>query len=512
MSAGQGCGNKAHVVRGEGLAGLEAANAEPADLGTGEIGPLRLERTLVRARAAQAGWAAFPIAERLRVIHRLRRAIAGDPRPLLRAFEERRPPAESLSAEILPLLDAARFLEREAGRLLAPRRPPGSRPLWLAGVRSEIRRHPFGLVLILAPSNYPLMLPGIQALQALAAGNAVCIKPAPSGEAAMVALARVLTASGLPDGVFAVLDSAAENGLRAIAAGVDKIVLTGSAETGARVLAAAAPRLTPATMELSGCDAAFVLEGADLELVYRCLTYGLRLNGGATCIAPRRVFVAPHRAADFAVELSRRLASVPAVRLSDPVAALVDRALAEATAAGARVLGARNGNVTGPIVVVGGDESLRVAREDIFAPLISVIASEMPEAALAADRACPYALGASVFGPTGEAVDVARRLRAGSVVVNDIIVPTADPRLPFGGRAASGFGVTRGAEGLLEMTAIQALSVRRGGFRLHLRPPASSDEAALTVLLAALHAGTVGLLRTVGRIVRSRRTPRPVPR
>lgn len=433
------------------------------------------------ARAAQTGWAAEPVARRLAVIARFRRAVAADPWRLVGSVPPPRDPAETLAAEILPLLAAARFLERRAARLLAPRRPPGAAPAWLFGVRAEIRREPLGVVLILAPSNYPLMLPGIQALQALAAGNAVGLKPAPGCAAAAEAFAAALAAAGLPRGLLAVLGE--EDGAAAVEAGADKIVLTGSAATGARVLAAAAARLTPATMELSGCDAVFVLPGADLALAADCIAYGLRLNGGATCIAPRRVFVARSLAAALEAALLRRLASAPGTRLPPAVRGLADAVLAEADAAGARALGPR-GDAFGPVLVADANADMRLAREDVFAPVAALIAVEDMEDALAQAARCRYALGASIFGPPDAARALAGRVRAGSVTINDIIVPTADPRLPFGGRGASGFGVTRGAEGLLEMTALKAISIRRHGPRPHLRP---ADPGQLATLLALLY-------------------------
>jgi len=173
------------------------------------------------------------------------------------------------------------------------------------------------VVLILGPGNYPLFLPGAQALQGLAAGNAVCVKPAPGASAPMLALADLLRRAGLPQDVLHVLDEA--SGPAAVASGADFIVLTGGAETGRRVLHAAAETVTPAAMELSGVDAVFVLEGADLALVAAALAYGLRLNGGQTCIAPRRVFVPEQAAAEL---LSRLLAQLPPpAPVPEPVAA-----------------------------------------------------------------------------------------------------------------------------------------------------------------------------------------------
>jgi acyl-CoA reductase-like NAD-dependent aldehyde dehydrogenase len=444
----------------------------------------------VRAAAGAAGaaWGAVPLAERLAVVRRFRRLAARDPRRL--AASVARAEADTLAAEILPLLAAARFLERAAPGLLAPRTLSGGRPLWLAGVRAEVRREPVGAVLLLAPSNYPLMLAGVQTLQALAAGNAVVWKPAAGGGAAAAAMAGLLAAAGLPAGVLQVLDERAATGAAAAASGYDRIVLTGSARTGAAVLAASAATLTPCTMELSGNDPVFVLPGADLDLAARCLGYGLRLNAGATCIAPRRVFATEAAAAALAERLAPLAAALPEATPPAPVRALLERLVAEAEAGGA--VASRHPGAT---IVRGARPGMALLREDVFAPALSFVS--LPggdwdtEAALRGAADCPYALGASVFGPVAAARALAARIDAGSVAVNDVIVPTADPRLPFGGRRRSGFGVTRGAEGLLEMTAIKTVSVRRpgvlGGLRVHLAPQRPADAARLATLIRWLY-------------------------
>ena len=434
---------------------------------------------LIRARTAGNAWAAAGLRTRLAVIAQARRLIAADAAAL--AATVQRAVADTLVAEVLPLAEAARFLVRRAPALLAPRRLRGGRPLWLLGVRAELRREPCGAVLILAPGNYPLFLPGAQALQALAAGNAVCVKPAPGCVAPMLALAGLLRRAGLPDGVLQVLDPTA--GEAASRAGFDRIVLTGSAETGARVMAAAAGTLTPTTMELSGSDAVFVLPGADLDLVAACLAYGLRLNGGATCIAPRRVFVPAVLAGALEAKLLALLPAIPDATVPNAVAARLHGLLDQAVADGARIAAAGNGR---PVVVAAARPGMALLQHDVFAPWLALVPVADTAAALAAAADCPYALGASVFGPPAAARELAAQVRAGSVCINDLIVPTADPRLPFGGRGRSGFGSTRGAEGLLEMTVPKAVSIRRGRFRPHLdaaTPDAAAQFAAMTALL-----------------------------
>ena len=389
-------------------------------------------RAVAAARAAQGRWGALPPRERLRPLKAFRHRCAAQARELADAIDsQHRTPAEKLASEVIPLADAVKFLERNAARLLRPQRfGRRGRPVWLGRMVLEVRREPLGVVLIVSPSNYPLFLPGVQVVQALAAGNAVLVKPAPGQSAPMHRIRAMLD---VDEDLFAVLPEAVGAVNEAVQAGADKVVLTGSAETGQAVLELLAPHLTPATMELSGHDAVFVCPDADLELVARSIAYALTLNGGATCIAPRRVFVP----AQFVPALE--------VKLRDRLAAL------------------------NPL------------------PPLSIVPVADMRHALALNDECPYALGATVFGSASSAAEVAGRVNAGCVVVNDAIVPTADPRLPFGGRGRSGFGVTRGAEGLLEMTRVKAIATRGGAFRPHLEPPHALDEDLFRHYLTAAH-------------------------
>lgn len=455
------------------------------------------------ARAAQRHWAERPVRERLTVLRRLRRDIAatglgtggtGD----LAASVHRESRVETLTAEVIPLAEALRFLEREAEALLAPHRPGAAgRPWWLGGVDLEIHREPHGVVLVVGPSNYPLFLPGVQTVQALAAGNAVLLKPGRGGKEAAESMASRLAEAGLPEGLVDVLPERPECVRMALDAGVDKVVLTGSAATGRAVLRELAPRLVPATMELSGCDAAFVRADADLDRVTDALVFGLRLNGGATCIAPRRVFVDARLAQELADRLGRAVRSLAPTEVAPAVAERSRERIAEALEIGARRLTgpfrpeSLQAGFFPPVVLTGVPPQAALLSEDLFAPVLSLVPVSGDEEALAFDARCPYALGATVFGAEAGARALARRIRAGVVVVNDLIVPTADPRLPFGGRGDSGFGVTRGAEGLLEMTVPKALAVRvrkRGRLR-HLEPPVPEDEALLRAFLALVHGG-----------------------
>lgn len=450
-----------------------------------------------RARNARHDWQNRSLTERLRVVDRFRRLLVAKAPDLAGDLELPIPrqTAETLAAEVIPLADACRFLQREAGELLKPKRLGGrGRPAWLDGTETELRREPHGVVLILGTWNYPLLLVGVQTLQALVAGNAVLLKPGRGASAAAEALAGMLEEAGLPRGVAQVLPEEPDAARAAIAAGVDHIVLTGSAETGRTVLRQAAAQLTSCTMELSGCDAVFVQAGADLDLVVRALSFGLRFNAGATCIAPRRVFVHKSLAGDLEARLQASVGTTRVHGVAPREAGRARQFVEQAVVSGARLLsGSLQATLSSaaescvPWIVADAHPKMALLRSDLMVPVLALVSVSDDEAALDANAQCPYALGATVFGPEPEAGRLAERIDAGCVVVNDMIAPTADPRVPFGGRHESGFGVTRGAEGLLAMTRVKAIVRQKRRRPRHLEPPSRHDLKLLLRYFQASH-------------------------
>jgi acyl-CoA reductase-like NAD-dependent aldehyde dehydrogenase len=235
-----------------------------------------------------------------------------------------------------------------------------------------------------------------------------------------------------------------------------------------------------------------VREDADLDRVVNCLRFGLLLNQGATCIAPRRVFVHQSRATELegrlAVTFGPEVAGAGRLRLKPAWHSLIRAALG----GGAHIVSgacSEDGMLTPPLVLAGVALDAGLLQADVFAPVMSLLVVSGDAEALDMNRRCPYALGATVFGrDLRSARQLAGAIRAGVVVVNDMIVPTADPRLPFGGLHRSGFGTTRGAEGLLEMTAPKAIAVRRGGWLPHLAPPQPGDGSLFQEFILAAHA------------------------
>jgi acyl-CoA reductase-like NAD-dependent aldehyde dehydrogenase len=469
-----------------------------------ELTPSRVEiesipAALAAARVAQARWASTPLATRLALIRELRHLIAENAIAISEASASarHRPALESLTAEVLPLAEACRFLEREAEAILATRRL-GRRalPLWLSGVRREIRREPLGVVLIIGPGNYPLLLPGVQLIQALAAGNAVLLKPGVGGTAAALALIELIIRAGFDSQLVSVLPESTEAARVAIEARPDKVLFTGSAETGEKILHQLAPHLIPATMELSGSDAVVVRADADLDLVTKALVFGLKLNAGATCMAPKRVFVHRSIATELEGRLARALPIELSLRLAPAVSVRLRPMLEQALAAGVHFIAGGlhdDGSILAPVVLGGATPTSRLLQEDLFAPVLIVSTFASDEEAVTRANDGAFALGASIFTRNQTAArQLAAYLNAGVVTINDLIVPTADAHVPFGGRKRSGFGVTRGAEGLLELTAPKVITVSRNKFRPAFDPPHPKDEAMFQAYLRLTHGRGLG--------------------
>lgn len=446
-------------------------------------------------RQAQGKWAQTPIARRLDVLRKARHELARVSDLLVDAIspELHRTRADSYGSEVLPLLAACRFLEQEAARILKPRRLGWTRrPFWLAGIDSTVERVPFGVVLIIAPANYPLLLAGVQTLQALAAGNAVVWKPGRNScDVAHVFQAALLRA-GLPDGLLEVTDDSTETAIAELKAGPDKVFFTGSADSGRAVLRLAAEQTIPVVTELSGCDAVVALDSADPDRVVNALAWGMRLNGSSTCIAPRRLFLVGGGHDALIATLRERFESMDGVELAPRVRQLLLDAVDDAERRGATVCGDAAAAAVKPLLVLDGRAEMKITQADLFAPVVTVLHVAEPNEVVEADRLCPFGLTVAIFGDRKAALALGTRLHAGTVIVNDIIFPTVDPRVPFGGRRGSGFGTTRGAEGLLEMTAAKVTAIRQDKLGLHYLATGSAHEELFRGVIALSHGASLG--------------------
>jgi acyl-CoA reductase-like NAD-dependent aldehyde dehydrogenase len=330
-------------------------------------------------------------------------------------------------------------------------------------------KEPVGVVAAIVPWNFPLLLATWKVAPALAAGCVVLLKPASQTPLTAIELGRIGKDAGLPPGVLQVLPGAGSGAGMALVrhAGVDKIAFTGSTEVGRTVLREAAGTMKRVTLELGGKSPNIVFADADVEAAIKGAFSGIFYNKGEVCAAGSRLFVERGIRDRVVSELASR---ADAVTLGDPrekgtrmgpvvSAAQLDSVLGYIEAGkreGARVaaggrradeVNAGKGYFVRPTVFDGVMPEMKIAREEIFGPVLSVLPFDDVDDAIAQANATVYGLAAGVWTrDVGKAHRVARAVKAGTVWVNTYNL--YDPSLPFGGFKQSGFGRDLGLEAL----------------------------------------------------------------
>ncbi|NYZ63501.1 coniferyl aldehyde dehydrogenase [Luteimonas deserti] len=397
---------------------------------------------------------------------------------------------ESLIADGMTVLADIDHLRRELRGWMRPRRVAAGWRLWPA--RAQLRSVPLGVVGVIAPWNYPVNLALIPLATAIAAGNHVYLKPSEHTPRTSAFLAALLAEVFPPERVAVALGDA-DVGAAFAALPFDHLVFTGSTAVGRKVMAAAAPNLTPLTLELGGKSPAIVCPGHPLEAAAARLVSGKLFNAGQTCIAPDYVLVdAARRDAlveALRAEVARRYAD-PAGRADDYThivsAAQFQRLsglLEDARARGLDVLpllemtGARAFPPT--LVVDPGDEAA-VMREEIFGPVLPVIGYTSLDAAIDSVNTRERPLALYPFGDRAQVEHILARTVSGGVTVNDTLLHFAANRLPFGGVGASGMGAYHGRAGFDSMTkALPVLWQPRIAATDWLRPPYARISALI---------------------------------
>lgn len=442
--------------------------------------PADIPAILARARAAQSAWAAQSIRERAAALRRLRDAIfdARDEIAATISRETGKPRVEAVFAEVVLALDTADFVARNAPKWLCPERVPHHN-IAVKTKSGWLEHEPLGVVAIISPWNYPFAIPIAQIIPALAAGNAVVLKPSELTPATGALIGELAARARLPEDILQIVQGGGEVGSALIGASPDKVFFTGSVETGRRIAEACAQKLIPSVLELGGKDPMIVLADADLEIASSAAVWGSFMNCGQACLSVERVYVERGIAEKFTqlcVEKTKRLRLGPP---SDPDAELgpmirtrqverVERQLRDAVARGAQILtgGERRPqlgpNFLEPAVVVNVDHSMELMREETFGPVLAIRAVPSVAEAIAMANESPFSLSASIFTrDIAAARGIASQLRAGSVMINDVASYYGISEAPHGGRGASGWGRAHARFGFLEMVHVKYVDIDR---------------------------------------------------
>jgi acyl-CoA reductase-like NAD-dependent aldehyde dehydrogenase len=431
-----------------------------------------------RARAAQPGWAELGLRKRLAVIREFQRMLHSRKSGVAAAItrEAGKPLTEALVTEVLVVLDACRFLSENAFVLLRDEPAPHGN-LATKLKTGCLVREPHGVIGIISPWNYPFSIPATETLAALVAGNAVILKPSELTPLVALELASLLYAAGVPRDVFQVVVGEGAAGAALVHSPIDKLVFTGSVNTGKRIAAAAAERLHPVVLELGGKDPMLVLDDADVDVASSAAVWGAFVNAGQACLSVERCYVHRSLYERFAEACASKAQKLRVGNGMDPntdvgpmihdrQVRIVESHVEDAKARGARILsgGSRlresGSNFYAPAVLADVTHEMRIMREETFGPVLPIMPFDDDEQAIRLANDSEYGLAASIFTrDSSRGERLARRIHAGTVMVNDVISCFGISEAPHGGVKASGVGRTHGRFGLEEMVRLKYLDI-----------------------------------------------------
>ncbi len=426
----------------EPLAQISAASAQDVD------------RAVAAARKAQTEvWGPMPGRERAKYLYRIARQLQERAREfaVLETMDGGKPITESRDIDIP--LSAAYFFYYAGWADKLEYAFPGRRVA------------PRGVVGQIIPWNFPLLMAAWKLAPALATGNTVVLKPAETTPLTALLLGQLMQDVGLPDGVVNIITGAGATGAALVEhPDIDKLAFTGSTAVGKQIQRSAAPRGLPVTLELGGKAAHIVFEDAAIEQAVEGVIDGIYFNQGHVCCAGSRLLVQESIADSFVERLKRRLATV---RVGDPLDKNTDVGAINSAAQLGRITElVESGVAEGaelyqpecslpdqgfwfkPTIFTNVHQSQRIARDEIFGPVLSVLTFRTPEEAVAKANDTPYGLSAGIWTEKGSKILwMADRLDAGVIWANTY--NKFDPASPFGGYKESGFGREGGLHGLV---------------------------------------------------------------
>jgi aldehyde dehydrogenase (NAD+) len=437
---------------GEAIKTINPADEEPL-AEVAEAGPSDVDDAVRAARRAFDGpWSAMSGAERGKYLFRIARAIQERGRELavLESLDNGKPIRESRDVDIPTAAAHFFYYAGWADKLDYAGFGPSPRALGVAGQ--------------VIPWNFPLLMAAWKIAPALAAGNTVVLKPAETTPLSALVLAEIIAEADLPPGVVNVLAGGPSIGQAIVEhAGIDKIAFTGSTEVGKSIQRTVAGSGKKLTLELGGKAANIVFDDAPIDQAVEGIVNGIFFNQGQVCCAGSRLLVQESIEDEVIAALQRRLATL---RVGSPLdkntdigainsAAQLAR-ITELSAAGESEGATRwsppcelpdRGFWFAPTVFTGVSQAHRIAQEEIFGPVLSVLTFRTPDEAVAKANNTPYGLSAGVWTDKGSRIlSMASRLRAGVVWANTF--NRFDPSAPFGGYKESGFGREGGRHGL----------------------------------------------------------------
>jgi acyl-CoA reductase-like NAD-dependent aldehyde dehydrogenase len=444
------------------------------------LGAVELAQLAATAREAQPQWAAIGFEGRARVMRRAQKWILDNAERVLDTVvsETGKTYEDAQLADLGYTSVALGFWAKQAERYLADERVPSWNNPLAVGKKLVLRYEPHGLVGVIGPWNYPIVNAFGDCIPALMAGNTVILKPSEVTPLSSLLMAEMLRECGLPDGVFAVATGDGSTGA-ALIAQVDCVMFTGSTRTGTAVMKAAAERLVPCYLELGGKDPMLVCADADVDRAANAASFYSMNNAGQVCISVERCYVEQPVYDEFVAKVTATVRGLRQGASTEPGSVdvgavifppqldIVEAHVQDAVDKGAKVLTgghghADHGRFYEPTVLVDVDHTMKIMREETFGPTLPIMKVASAEEGIRLANDSDYGLQASVWTKDlkrGE--QLARRIQAGSVCVNDVQTNYLALNLPMGGWKSSGIGTRHGANGIRKYCKTQSVLVTR---------------------------------------------------
>lgn len=433
-----------------------------------------------RARQAQQMWNDLGFKRRRQIMLKLRDVIYErlDEIAELISKENGKPVIEAISHDIIPTMDLITYFAKNSKKLLKKEKIKLGKWSFM-GHKSHLEYYPYGVVAVISPWNFPFSIPMGEIVMALMVGNTVVFKPSEFTPLTGMKIGQLIHEAGLPGTVLEVVTGNGATGAALVNSHVNKIVFTGSVATGKKIMEAASKRLTPVTLELGGKDPMIVLPDADLDLASSATVWGAFCNSGQVCASIERVYVHESVADKFTQLLVEKINKLRQgegtsqdVELGSMTAEMqikkVEEQVEDAKKRGAKILtgGERNPELKGrfykPTLISNVDHSFKVVKEETFGPLLPMMTFRNVDEAVLLANDSPYGLNAYIWaGDVEKGEEVASKLVAGTVNVNESVFTFAVPQTPWGGPKESGIGRTHGAQGLMDMVEVRHVYVNK---------------------------------------------------
>ena len=443
-----------------------------------DMGPGDVQAAVGAARVAFEAWSTLPFEARAAHLLRVRDLLLDRLDDVVETIcaETGKLPAEALTTEILVVCETIGYYAAHGERFLRPQKVS---PGMMSHKKALTLYEPMGVVGVISPWNYPLVLAMTPTITALFAGNTVVLKPSEVtplvGRLVGDLFAQV---GGHPD-IVSLVTGCGATGEALVRSGVQKVCFTGSVATGKRVMAAAADTLTPVLLELGGKDPFVVCRDADVERAASGAVWGAFQNSGQTCMSVERVYVVDELHDRFVDAVVARTEAIRQGRgeghdigsmTFPPQVETVERHVADALAKGARAvtggrrLPGREGLWYEPTVLVDVDHDMDVMRHETFGPVLPIMRVRDEDEAVSRANDSPYGLNSSVWTTDlAKGRRLAGRIEAGNVCVNDVIISYGVAGLPFGGVKDSGIGRVHGPDGLRAFCNTKSVLIDRFG-------------------------------------------------